>query len=198
MVSDNIFNSDMYKRLQEIEQRRTSLSEVIEKDELATPEIKSAYEIALSHLGESVITLAQDPDLQGGYALYGLEAVQGMEQLEPLKDILPAEQIQPIESDLRNRIEKARDFFTIYGTHIPEAQEFLSRVSVEELAVATAVDITPVPPLDEALIITSPEHAIESSEADHERVPLTITVRHGIVKIGKQGKSYKLSSTTSK
>lgn len=191
--SKDIFNLTEFQRLQEIEQRRAGIAEHIERGEFATSEIRTAYEAALVHLGESAVALARTPELQISYARHGLEAVHGLEQLAPLKDILPEDQIKPIETDLRARIASTREFFAAYGTHTPEAEDFSAKISPEELALANTVEILPTAdnvPSKKSLI----EHGLATAEA-HEtvRVPVEIILSDKAIFLGRRKKMVPLS-----
>lgn len=199
MELDDILNMQENQRLQEIESQRLELQSKANDADLL-PEVRGAYEIALASLIKSQQAIATETPLQNSYASYGLEGAKGLEQLQPLEGILADDQIAPLRESLSSRIETAKDFFEKYGAHSSQALEFVQFTGAQ-LAVSEAVLITPVvpgenPPDIEAEIPAGTAAEDSPERAEVLKTALAIKVRHGIVKIGKQGKSFKLSSTT--
>ncbi len=192
MEFKDILNSSDYTKLQVIECQRADLRSKIDDPDLL-PEVRAAYEAAINHLDKSLRSQAQQPTLQEDYATYGLEGTRGLEQIQPLEAILPEEQIAPLRENLRARVLTAKEFFDKYGAHTPEALEFV-QLTGAELATATTTEVKPVQETPETTQPALTPAPVEIQERREEAKPLPIYVRHGIVKISKQGKSFKLSS----
>ncbi|HVO86362.1 MAG TPA: hypothetical protein VMT23_01340 [Candidatus Binatia bacterium] len=177
---------DAARELAEIEQQRAELQARIDAGEFALPVVAEAYTRAADQLGERALQLAQNPQLQSGYASYGLEALAGLKQIEPLRNILPQEEFSALEQELGTRIMTVREFFESYGAHTDDAEKFL-HTTPAELAVVTTAEITAVEPTAEPEAEPQPEPQPAPTETEGNKKSVKLTIGLNLVRIGKQG-----------
>jgi len=162
----------------ESETKAAELRSILDNQEII-PEVREAYELAINNLEQRARQNATYQRLQDAYAVHGREALDGISKLEPLVGILAEEQLEGIKTQLNARILKATEFFNTYGTHTPEAQEFV-RLSGGATAVAATTEVIPEP--DPELDTT-----LEPDIDNRTEVLLTFTPRK--IVIGKEGKN---------
>lgn len=179
MELKDILKTAQAQKLLELEQQTEELRLATETALL--PEVRAAVEAAISHLGSAALTLAQTPSLQEGYSIYGTEGLEGLSQLERLESILPEEQLVPLRQSLTERVQTANEFFNKYGTHSPEAKEFISK-SGGATAVGQSVEVVPIE-ITETVDELESEHTSETPKTE-----LTLLFREDYLQIGKQGR----------
>ncbi len=201
MSTTNPFEAPQFQELLQLEQKRADILSRLEEDGLLTPELKAAYARGLDIIGNQIIQIVRQTDFQNELITYGETAAKNLEGLSPLEGVLPEVEIEPLWAEFTQRLTTVRDFLQRHSEHLSDRGKVFLEQSLGEVAIVGGLEPiipeTPTAPgIEEIPVEPTTAEAPTPEQIKEAKVPLTVNVRHGIVKISKQGKSFKLSTTT--
>lgn len=191
-------NLGVLNELDEIERRQAELKALLESGGLATKEVSQAYQLAIDQLGQTAIVLASGPEIQSAYVSFGAEAQTGLAQLEAVKGVLPEEELEQIQTPLAARLLAAREFFDKYGARTPESEKFLQKLTPQELAIISTLELEEVisdPAIEVvAAAPAQPEPAPAPGETrEVPQIEVEVVLGESVIALGKQRKVVPLS-----